>query len=93
MDADDVETVNAHDGEPSKLSTKDKLMLIQRKLFRGRDGGDLITLGEIKEAIEHAWGNDSAAGHYFASGLRIEATSPPPCDVVQYCKTSPGGCG
>ena len=55
MDADDVETVKAHDGAPSMLSTKDKLERMYRKLTGGgRGSNDLVTLSELKEAIEHA---------------------------------------
>ena len=55
MDAEDVATVNAHDGEPSMLSTQDKLMWISRKLADGgRDPGDAVPFSELVAVIEHA---------------------------------------
>ena len=55
MDADDAETVKAHDRVPSMLSTRDKLEWMYRKLTGGgRSDNDRVTLSELQEAIEHA---------------------------------------
>ena len=65
-----METVNAHDGEPSKLSAKDKLMWVARKL--SAKDGDFVTLGEITEALKLA---GFPAPAHFARPAHFECVS------------------